>query len=201
MMHNVRAALASEHGPDAFAGSIWQQASSAAASHAPYLRRLMTRRPDLLVSPDEVWAERILRDAISAAEAIALAPPPIEEAMVILRRAKDAAHLSAALADLARLWPLMQVTGAITSFADAALRAAISVAAAESAKRGDIVAGVFDSEIGNARRLCVPHRSALTAGPRLHARRRLDRVGGALLSEPRPELGTRRVHQGPRRCG
>lgn len=164
MIHNVRAALASEHGPDAFAGSIWQQASSAAASHAPYLRRLMTRRPDLLVSPDEAWAERILRDAISAAEAIALAPPPIEEAMVILRRAKDAAHLSAALADLARLWPLMQVTGAITSFADAALRAAISVAAAESAKRGDIVAGVFDSEIGAAPGIALIAMGKMGAG-------------------------------------
>src|SRR5512139_2387386 len=118
----IRHALASDHGPDAFAGSVWQQASAAAASHAPYLRRLMLRRPDLLVSPDEAWAERALREAISAAEAIALSPPPIEEAMVILRRAKDAAHLAAALADLSRAWPLMQITGAITSFADASLR-------------------------------------------------------------------------------
>src|SRR5690606_37275890 len=164
MMHNIRAALASEPGPDAFAGSIWQQASAAAASHAPYLRRLMTRRPDLLVSPDEAWAERILRDAISAAEAIALAPPPIEEAMVILRRAKDAAHISAALADLARLWPLLQVTGAITNFADAALRAAISVAAAESAKRGDIVAGAFDSEVGAAPGIALIAMGKMGAG-------------------------------------
>ena len=89
MSHAIRAALASEHGPDAFAGSVWQQASSAAASHAPYLRRLMTRRPDLLASPDEAWAERILHDAIGAANAIAQAPPSIEEAMVILRRADD----------------------------------------------------------------------------------------------------------------
>ncbi len=150
MIHAVRHALASEHGPDAFSGSVWQQASSAAASHAPYLRRLMLRREDLLTSPDERWAERILHEAISAAEAIALAPPPIEEAMVILRRAKDAAHLSAALADLSRTWPLMQVTGALTKFADASLRAAMAVAAAESAKRGDIVAGAFDMETGPA---------------------------------------------------
>ncbi|MBK6705597.1 MAG: hypothetical protein IPG56_18745 [Caulobacteraceae bacterium] len=112
--------------------------------------RLMLRRQDLLTSPDERWAERILHEAISAAEAIALAPPPIEEAMVILRRAKDAAHLSAALADLSRTWPLMQVTGAMTKFADASLRAAMAVAAAESAKRGDIVAGAFDTQTGPA---------------------------------------------------
>ena len=164
MIHAVRAALASEHGPDAFAGSIWQEASSAAASHAPYLRRLMTRRPDLLASPDEAWAERILHQAISAAEAIALSPPPIEEAMVILRRAKDAAHLSAALADLARLWPLMQVTGAITKFADAALRAAIAIAAAESAKRGDIVAGAFEGDSGPAPGIALIAMGKMGAG-------------------------------------
>ena len=150
MTHAVRPALATEHGPDAFAGSIWQQASAAATSHAPYLRRLMLRRADLLVSPDEAWADRILQQAIDTAEAIARSPPPIEEAMAILRRAKDAAHLSAALADLSRTWPLMQVTGALTKFADASLRAAIAVAAAESAKRGDIVAGAFESEQGPA---------------------------------------------------
>ncbi len=149
-MQAVRAALASEAGPDAFSGTVWQQASAAAASRAPYLRRLMMRRPDLLASPDEAWAERILHEAIATADAIAAAPPPIEEAMVRLRRAKDGAHLAAALADLARVWPLMQVTGALTNFADAALRAAISVAAAESARRGDLVAGAFDSEIGAA---------------------------------------------------
>jgi glutamate-ammonia-ligase adenylyltransferase len=164
MMHAVRHALASEHGPDAFAGSVWQQASAAASSHAPYLRRLMLRRPDLLASPDEKWAERALAEAIGAAEAIALAPPPIEEAMVILRRAKDAAHLAAALADLSRAWPLMQVTGAITNFADAALRAAIAVAAAESAKRGDIVAGAFDTEIGPAPGIALIAMGKMGAG-------------------------------------
>ncbi|MEZ5961986.1 MAG: bifunctional [glutamine synthetase] adenylyltransferase/[glutamine synthetase]-adenylyl-L-tyrosine phosphorylase [Hyphomonadaceae bacterium] len=160
----IRAALASEQGPDDFAGSVWQQASAAAASHAPYLRRLMLRRSDLLVAPDEGWAQRTLQEAIGAAEAIALAPPPIEEAMVILRRAKDAAHLGAALADLSRAWPLMQVTGAITAFADASLRAAISVAAAESAKRGDIVAGAFDGDNGPAPGIALIAMGKMGAG-------------------------------------
>ncbi|MEZ5957942.1 MAG: bifunctional [glutamine synthetase] adenylyltransferase/[glutamine synthetase]-adenylyl-L-tyrosine phosphorylase [Hyphomonadaceae bacterium] len=164
MIHAVRPALASGHGPDAFAGSVWQQASAAASSHAPYLRRLMLRRPDLLATPDEVWAERVLAEAIADAEAIALAPPPIDEAMLVLRRAKDAAHLAAALADLSRKWPLMQVTGAITSFADASLRAAIAVAAAESAKRGDITVGAFDSEIGPAPGIALIAMGKMGAG-------------------------------------
>ncbi|MCX7359789.1 MAG: bifunctional [glutamine synthetase] adenylyltransferase/[glutamine synthetase]-adenylyl-L-tyrosine phosphorylase [Alphaproteobacteria bacterium] len=164
MSNAVRAALASQHGPDALAGTVWQQASAAAASHAPYLRRLMLRRSDLLTSPDEAWAERILQEAIAAADALARAPRPIEEAMSILRRAKDAAHLSAALADLSGVWPLMKVTGAITAFADAALRAAIAVAATESARRGDIVAGAFDSDIGPAPGMALIAMGKMGAG-------------------------------------
>ncbi len=164
MSNAVRPALASEHGPEVFAGSVWQQASAAAASHAPYLRRLMSRRPDLLTSPDAAWAERILHEAIAAADAIAQAPPPIDEAMVILRRAKGAVHLSAALADLSGAWPLMQVTGAITRFADASLRAAIAVAATESAKRGDIVVSAFDSEVGPAPGMALIAMGKMGAG-------------------------------------
>lgn len=149
-MHSVHPAIASAHGPDAFSGSVWQQAAAAAASHAPYLRRLMLRREDLLESPDQAWPERLLASAIAAADAIAQTPPPIEVAMATLRRAKDAAHISAAIADLSGAWPLMQVTDALTRFADASLRAAIAVAAMESAKRGDIAAGALDAKHGPA---------------------------------------------------
>lgn len=76
-----------------------------------------------------------------AAEEIAQSPPPIEEAMRTLRRAKDAVHLAVALADISRRWPLAQVTGAITAFADAALRAALAVGAQESVRRGDFELG------------------------------------------------------------
>jgi glutamate-ammonia-ligase adenylyltransferase len=134
----VRAALASEAPPEAFAGSPWAQAA-AAALHAPYLRRLINRRADLLAAPDALWPDRLLQSAVAAADAIAEAPPPIDEAMRVLRQAKDAVHLAAALADLARAWPLARVTGALTDFADASLRAAVALAANESAKRGDIV--------------------------------------------------------------
>ena len=74
--------------------SAWSAAaaSAAAASHAPYLRRLMLRRPDLLTTPDEGWADRILREAIAVADAIAAAPPPIEEAMALLRRWRSRLH-------------------------------------------------------------------------------------------------------------
>jgi glutamate-ammonia-ligase adenylyltransferase len=150
MMDAVRPALATEAAPAAFKGARWEQAAAAAHSHAPYLRRLMLRRPDLFEGVGDDWAERLVGDALAAAMAIAAAPPPIDAAMLGLRRAKDAVHLATALADLSRAWPLDRVTAALTNFADAALRAAIAVAAAESARRGDIAPGDASDAIGPA---------------------------------------------------
>ncbi|MEJ0060439.1 MAG: bifunctional [glutamine synthetase] adenylyltransferase/[glutamine synthetase]-adenylyl-L-tyrosine phosphorylase [Terricaulis sp.] len=136
---SINAAIASGAAPDTFAGSIWADAAASAVANAPYLKRLIERRPDLLANPDAAWPERLLNEALRTAAEIARDPPPIEEAMVALRRAKDAVHLGAALADLARAWPLDRVTGALTDFADASLRAALALAAREMKARGEIV--------------------------------------------------------------
>jgi len=149
-MRAVKPALARGALRAPFAGSAWAQAAAAADAHAPYLSRLMERRADLLEDVSADWPERLVREAIAAANQIALAPPPIEEAMRALRRAKHALHLGAAIADLARAWPLARVTGAVTDFADAALRAAVALGAAESARRGDLVLGRFDDDSGPA---------------------------------------------------
>jgi len=120
------------------AGSPWAQAAACAQDNAPYLKRLMERRHDLLVDIDAAWPERLMAEAIAAANQVALAPPRIEEAMVLLRRAKDAAHLGASMADLAEVWPLARVTGALTDFADACVGAALAVGGRVLAERGDI---------------------------------------------------------------
>ncbi|MBL8548362.1 MAG: bifunctional [glutamine synthetase] adenylyltransferase/[glutamine synthetase]-adenylyl-L-tyrosine phosphorylase [Hyphomonadaceae bacterium] len=131
----VSAALAPEGGasPDPL-----REAARAAGAHSPYLARLMTRHAHLLKSIDADWPERTSRAAIEAAQAIALQPPALGEGMARLRNAKAALHLSVALADLARAWPLERVTGALTDFADASLRAALALAAEDLALRGDI---------------------------------------------------------------
>ena len=135
-----------EDSPEAapFAGSPWHEAARAAAAHAPYLQRLMMRRADLATGLDAQWPERVLRQAIAEAEAIAADPPAMEDGMRILRRGKGAMHLATALADLARVWPLDRVTRAITDFADASLRAALALAVREAITRGDL------SETANA---------------------------------------------------
>jgi glutamate-ammonia-ligase adenylyltransferase len=53
-----------------------------------------------------------------------------------LRRLKAEIHLLTAVCDLGGVWDLEQVTGALASFADAAVQAALSVAAREEITRG-----------------------------------------------------------------
>ncbi len=133
---------------DNSAGGPWADAAAAAFDHAPYLKRVGLRRPDLLEDLSADWPERILAHALADAAAIAADPPALEEGMRILRRAKDAVHLSVAVADIARAWPLQRVTGAITDFADASLRAALSLAARERAAAGDLIAHPAGSDEG-----------------------------------------------------
>ncbi len=147
-MQPVGPALADSAAPTAFAGTPMEGAAAAAVAHAPYLRRLIERRPDLLDLVDVAWAERLIATALADAAAIATEPPPLEDGMRTLRRAKDAVHLATALADLSRAWPLNRVTGALTDFADAALRAAVAMGARERGERGQLTPASFDGECG-----------------------------------------------------
>ena len=160
----VRAAIATDEAPSAFAGTMWAQAAAAAAQNAPYLRRLIERRADLFGNLDPDWPQRIVSRAIAEANAIAAAPPPMDEAMRTLRRAKQAVHLAVAIADLARAWPLMRVTGALTDFADAALRAAVALGAKEMETRGDLTLAPFDDANGPAPGLAIIAMGKMGAG-------------------------------------
>ncbi len=113
--------------PAAFRGGPWEQAASAAVSHAPYLKRLIERRADLCVDIGADWPALLVSQAMAQAAAIARDPPEMEEAMQVLRRAKQSLHLAVAIADLARAWPLSRITGALSDFADASLRAALAL--------------------------------------------------------------------------
>ena len=137
-MRAVGPAIARGAAPPAFAGSPFEQAAASAIKNAPYLKRLIERRPDLLVDVDSDWPERMLRHALDTAANIAASPLAMEEGMHALRRAKDAVHLAAALADLSRTWPLARVTGALTDFADASLRAAVAMGSRERSERGQV---------------------------------------------------------------
>ncbi|HEX4534236.1 MAG TPA: bifunctional [glutamine synthetase] adenylyltransferase/[glutamine synthetase]-adenylyl-L-tyrosine phosphorylase [Rhizomicrobium sp.] len=99
-------------------------ALEAAFGNSPFLCRLALRERTFLselvnVGPEACLA-RIEDDALSAAFAAGTM-----QAMEILRRAKRQAALAIALADIAGLWNVDAVTGALTAFADACVRGAL----------------------------------------------------------------------------
>lgn len=134
-------AIARGAAPPEFAGSPWEQAAASAIANAPYLKRLIERRADLLARLDAEWPERMLNEALKVAASITASPLAMDEGMHVLRRAKDAVHLAAALADLSGAWPLARVTSALTDFADASLRAAVAMGARERGERGQLTLG------------------------------------------------------------
>jgi len=99
------------------------------------LRRLLTRAPDASLAA-------ILNETEAAAAAGDLLVSAAQ-----LRRLKSELHLLTALADLGGVWRLAQVTGALTQFADAAVRTALTLAARESAAHGWLT-GVGDGSEG-----------------------------------------------------
>lgn len=148
MTHAVGPALPSGPPRSDLTNTRWGEALAAARDHAPYLRRLVETRVDLIEELDEAWPQRLVGAALAVAHDIALSPPTLADGMEALRKAKQAVHLATAVADLARAWPLQRVTGALTDFADASLRAALALAVRESVRRGDIDVSAPDDEAG-----------------------------------------------------
>ncbi|MDB5496399.1 MAG: glutamate-ammonia-ligase adenylyltransferase [Phenylobacterium sp.] len=101
---------------------------------SPYLASLARRDPArldrLLAAEPQARLDDILVRTAAAADL------DLEPAQVRLRELKAELHLLTALADLGGVWDLDQVTGALTRFADAAVAAALTVAA-----RGEVAAG------------------------------------------------------------
>jgi len=101
------------------------------AGCSPYLRQLMQREADWLRSALAVEPEAVL-----AAELQAIGGDTVDRLSPTLHRAKRRIALLTALADLGGVWPLEQVTGALTALADRAVAATISLLVAEEIRRG-----------------------------------------------------------------
>ena len=100
-------------------------AAAAAWADAPFLKGLIRGRRDTLSSLAEAGPDTAL------AAAMALAADAAQPIMPRLRTARRDVALVVALADLAGLWPLEQVTAALSDFNDRAIDAAIAAALAE----------------------------------------------------------------------
>ncbi len=118
--------------PDGLAAAV-----ASAAGHSPFLARLAQRERDILpllaeTGPGEMLAQT-QRLALSATFA-----SDIKDAMQLLRRAKRQMALSVALADIAGLWGLEEVTRALSEFADAAVKGALRFLLKDVATRAHI---------------------------------------------------------------
>ncbi|VWX53620.1 bifunctional [glutamate--ammonia ligase]-adenylyl-L-tyrosine phosphorylase/[glutamate--ammonia-ligase] adenylyltransferase [Novosphingobium sp. 9U] len=96
----------------------WPGAIARAHAHAPYLSRGLDRLPEL----SELLAQGRGEEALAWARRAGEGAP---DTGVALRREKQALALALAIGDLAGAFPLLQVTGTLSDFADRALDAAI----------------------------------------------------------------------------
>lgn len=101
----------------------WESALHRARTHAPFLARALDRQPELA----ELLAAGDGKGALAWARAQAEHP----DTEVALRRERLALAAALAVGDLAGAFPLAQVVGELTAFADRALDRAIRTAIAE----------------------------------------------------------------------
>jgi glutamate-ammonia-ligase adenylyltransferase len=114
------------------APSVARAVFSSVFGNSPYLARLALREPELLRSSWEDGPARVVDDAIAQADR-ADAAEGVAAVMAELRIAKRRAALGIALADVAGLWDLDDVTRALTRLADASAGSALRIALGEAA--------------------------------------------------------------------
>jgi len=100
---------------------------------SPYLSGLISKERDWLTEVLAQDPDAVHRQLVQDTRIVALADLAPE-----LRRLKRRVALYAALADLGGVWPLEQVTGLLTDFADAAVDTCIRQLVAAEARRGKI---------------------------------------------------------------
>ena len=107
---------------------------------SPYLAGLVRRDPARLLRLLDASPEAHLATATDAVAAEVPAAAGVADAMRALRVYKAEVALLVALADLGGVWPVMEVTRAITMAADAATAAAVRFLFRQAAVRGDWLA-------------------------------------------------------------
>ena len=108
----------------------------AAFGNSPFLCRLALREratlSRLLAEGSQPIVDAACANALAASKA-----PDQSEAMAILRRAKRQAALAIALADIAGVWSVEQVTQALSLFADSSVKGALRFLLREAANRAE----------------------------------------------------------------
>ncbi len=141
----------------ALQGSEWQDLSGTDAfetlmlsltGSSPFIARTCIRYPDLLPkiagTPPGTAFENSLEEVKRAAGDAAT----FEELMTLVRQAKSELAVRTAAADVAGLWPLEEVTGSLTRFADTILECGFAWLLRQAAEKGDVTAKVSPEKSG-----------------------------------------------------
>jgi len=107
--------------------------------NSPYLSELLLAEPWIFDRLLRAGPDAVLADLLG--ELDALGPGNRSRLMAALRQSKRRFALLVALADLAGLWSLEEVTGALGRFADRAIQIALEQALAEVIQRGELAPG------------------------------------------------------------
>lgn len=119
------------------------------ADHSPYLWRLASSQPERLARLAALDPAQALDAALAQARAESRAAAAEPDLMGVLRRAKQEAALVIALADIGGLWSVVDVTEALTRFADAMVSNALAWLLREAAQSGKLtLADADDPEAG-----------------------------------------------------
>lgn len=130
-------------------GGQLTQLLSATAGCSPYLWSLMTKEADWLATALQSTGEGIVSQVLADASAL-----DAEDLGPALREAKRRIALITAIADLGGVWPLQQVTGTLTDFADRATDLALRAHLRREVDRGKLpatdadAAGMFAMAMG-----------------------------------------------------
>ncbi len=110
----------------------------AIADHSPYLWGLVRADPDRLDLMLSSPPAQVFNDILADLGAGMTAAAGMDDAKMLLRRAKASVALLVALADLGGVWGFEEVTGALTRFADAAVTEALRFLLREAVRAGRI---------------------------------------------------------------
>ncbi|MBX3477943.1 MAG: bifunctional [glutamine synthetase] adenylyltransferase/[glutamine synthetase]-adenylyl-L-tyrosine phosphorylase [Brevundimonas sp.] len=134
------AEAARDHGWTPLLDQAWP-ALAPVFSASPYLAGLARRWPEMLQALLQSDPDARLEDLLARVGAPEGTP---DEIRAPLRRMKAELHLLTALSDLGGVWDLDTVTGALSRFADAAVRAALASVAGEQRLRGKLISDPDD---------------------------------------------------------
>ncbi|HWT08490.1 MAG TPA: bifunctional [glutamine synthetase] adenylyltransferase/[glutamine synthetase]-adenylyl-L-tyrosine phosphorylase [Roseomonas sp.] len=109
----------------------------ALGGHSPYLAELAIRESATLLLLADIGPDEAMARALDPLGRIDPATPRAAVA-TLLRQAKRQGALTAAVADIAGLWPLDRVTGALSDLAEASIDAACAHLLRDAAARGEI---------------------------------------------------------------